>query len=197
MADIQDRIKEIRTLNSLTQERFAELVGTTRNNYAQIETKKSLPSIEILQSIVKNFNTTFEYLINGVENEVGAEKPKVQKKLYNESITKSITKSITNEKCKKSYTLPESTSNPPDNTSNEIIQLLKENKKLVEEKNSMLEKEVSRLSERNLFLESENKRLSSQNTHLQAQNNELSNQLQSCKKEALAFKKGLQSRSIG
>jgi transcriptional regulator with XRE-family HTH domain len=65
MIDIQDRIKAIRTENSLTQLEFSKQIDISRDNLAQIETKKSLPTISTIYNIVKIFNISFDWLITG------------------------------------------------------------------------------------------------------------------------------------
>jgi len=62
---IGERIKIIRENAGLSQEKFAESVGLKRTNIAQIELGKQLPTIKIISEIVRIYNTTYGYLIDG------------------------------------------------------------------------------------------------------------------------------------
>lgn len=68
---INDRIKKIRSDYNMIQEDFAESIGTSRSNLAQIERGKSLPSLQIIATIVNKFHTTYEYLIDGKSRDIG------------------------------------------------------------------------------------------------------------------------------
>ncbi len=50
---IGKNLKEARLDKRLTQEQVAELVGTTVNYYAKLERGKSMPSIPMLEKLVK------------------------------------------------------------------------------------------------------------------------------------------------
>lgn len=60
---VNQRIKIVRESNKLTQVAFAEAIGTSRSNLAQIELDKQNPTLEILTAIVKRFGVTYDYLM--------------------------------------------------------------------------------------------------------------------------------------
>lgn len=62
---IGKRIQEQRKIIGLSQQELAHKTGTSRSLIAQIETDKTNPNLELLTTIVKIFNTSFEYLITG------------------------------------------------------------------------------------------------------------------------------------
>lgn len=64
---INDRIKQLRIDSGLTQESFSEVIGTSRSNLAQIERGKSLPTLQLITSIVNNFNTSYNLLMGDNE----------------------------------------------------------------------------------------------------------------------------------
>jgi transcriptional regulator with XRE-family HTH domain len=64
---INSRIKEIRLATGLSQDKFAPTIGLTRGNYAQLEIGKQKPSLETLALVVRNYNKSYEWLIDGVE----------------------------------------------------------------------------------------------------------------------------------
>lgn len=64
---INQKIKELRLRNNLTQKGFAEKIGTTRAALGQIETFVANPTLELVIRIVKEFNITYEELIDGVD----------------------------------------------------------------------------------------------------------------------------------
>ncbi len=176
---------------------MASIFHISPSKFSEILKERMNPGFELYQILVNNFNISSEWLITGKGEMIKAEKPKMNKTLYNESITKSITESITNEKCKKSYTSISAEQKLSGDSQSEIIQLLKENKKLVEEKNAMLEKENKRLNNEVGKLSNQNKALVAKNANLQAKNKELAIQLNYTKQENNALKKGLQNRAAG
>lgn len=62
---IQERIKLIRTEKGLTQEEFSSSIGIKRANYAQMELGKQLPSFEVVSTIVKIYNKSYQWIIEG------------------------------------------------------------------------------------------------------------------------------------
>lgn len=62
---IGDRIRNIRDLANLSQDAFANSIGIKRSTIAQIESGNQLPTIKILLEIVRKYNTTYDYLIDG------------------------------------------------------------------------------------------------------------------------------------
>jgi phage repressor protein C with HTH and peptisase S24 domain len=67
---IQARIKQIRTDSGQTQEQFAKSIGLKRDNYAQIEIGKQLPSYETISAIVRVYNKSYSWIIEGKEGKV-------------------------------------------------------------------------------------------------------------------------------
>lgn len=65
---IHTRIKKIRIESGLNQEDFAASIGLKRGNYAQIELGKQLPTIETVSRIVRIYNKTYEWVLEGKEN---------------------------------------------------------------------------------------------------------------------------------
>lgn len=59
------RIKELRTSKKLTQQQFADMLNTSRNNIAGYETGSRTPSDAALNNICKTFNVNEEWLRNG------------------------------------------------------------------------------------------------------------------------------------
>ena len=70
---IQERIKLIRTESGQTQEQFARSIGLKRDNYAQIEIGKQLPSYETVSAIVRIYNKTYDWIIEGKEGKVSSQ----------------------------------------------------------------------------------------------------------------------------
>jgi transcriptional regulator with XRE-family HTH domain len=64
---INGRIKDLRLQLGLSQEEFAASVGLKRANYAQIELGKQKPTLETVEEIVRNYNKTYEWVIEGKE----------------------------------------------------------------------------------------------------------------------------------
>ena len=64
---IGSRIKEIRKEAEMTQKQFAEAIGMKQSPLSQIESDKILPSIETIKTIIRKFNTTYEFIIDGDE----------------------------------------------------------------------------------------------------------------------------------
>jgi len=59
------RVRKIRIDNALTQESFAITLSTTRVNINQIERGLHAPSIETIRLIRKNFNVSYDWLLDG------------------------------------------------------------------------------------------------------------------------------------
>lgn len=67
---IQERIKQIRAESGQTQEQFAKSIGLKRDNYAQIEIGKQLPNYETISAIVRVYNKSYSWIIEGKEGKV-------------------------------------------------------------------------------------------------------------------------------
>ena len=59
------RIKELRKKLGLTQQTFADRIGTPRSNIAGYEVRKNVPSDAIISLICREFNVNEEWLRNG------------------------------------------------------------------------------------------------------------------------------------
>lgn len=64
-AGIKERIKEIRTSQNLTQEKFASRLRTSRANIAGYEAGTRTPSEAALINICREFNVNEDWLRNG------------------------------------------------------------------------------------------------------------------------------------
>lgn len=69
---IGERIKKIRVENSLTQTELANKIGLTYIQVGRYETGKSMPSSEVLQKLAKLFDTTSDFLMNGLEDDIAS-----------------------------------------------------------------------------------------------------------------------------
>ncbi len=52
--EIGSRIRRLRTLNGMTQKEFAKMVGISQGTLSDIESAKTLPSVETIISIVRS-----------------------------------------------------------------------------------------------------------------------------------------------
>lgn len=57
------RIRDLRTARELTQAELAEKVGCGTNHISYIETGSKLPSLQLLIDIVRELDTSFDYLL--------------------------------------------------------------------------------------------------------------------------------------
>jgi len=62
---INERIKAIRIESGKSQEDFALSIGLKRGNYAQIELGKQKPTLETITTIVRIYNKSYGYVIEG------------------------------------------------------------------------------------------------------------------------------------
>ena len=60
-----ERIKKVRKDNSLTQQAFAEHIGTTQNSVARYEMNKITPSSAVISLICRTFHVNEDWLRNG------------------------------------------------------------------------------------------------------------------------------------
>lgn len=70
---MKERIKKLRESQGLTQQKFADEIGTSRNNIAGYESGKRCPSAGMISSICKTFNVNEQWLRTG-EGEMFAPK---------------------------------------------------------------------------------------------------------------------------
>lgn len=61
--NVGGRILEIRTKRDYTQEELAEKVGSVPSYISNIERKNKCPSLPLLRRIVKELDTSFDYLL--------------------------------------------------------------------------------------------------------------------------------------
>ncbi|WP_459926366.1 helix-turn-helix domain-containing protein [Flavobacterium covae] len=65
MTSVNDRIKQLRIENNLTQTELADKVGLTYVQIGRYEKGKSTPSADVLQKLANVLNTSTDYLMNG------------------------------------------------------------------------------------------------------------------------------------
>jgi transcriptional regulator with XRE-family HTH domain len=73
MTSVNDRIKQLRIENNLTQSELAEKVGLTYVQIGRYEKGKSTPSADVLQKLANVLNTSTDYLMNGKTEQVEAQ----------------------------------------------------------------------------------------------------------------------------
>jgi len=66
MSNICFRIKQLRNDISLSQDKFSDKIGISRDVLAKIETGKSMPTVETITNIVIYFHINSEWLLTGV-----------------------------------------------------------------------------------------------------------------------------------
>ena len=73
MLKMQERIKELRLENNLTQKELAKILNITQAAYNVYEKGKSLPNIEMIRKIANVFKVTTDYLIGESNLRVSAD----------------------------------------------------------------------------------------------------------------------------
>ncbi|MFK7004694.1 transcriptional regulator [Flavobacterium covae] len=73
MTSVNDRIKQLRIENNLTQTELADKVGLTYVQIGRYEKGKSTPSADVLQKLANVLNTSTDYLMNGKTEQVEAQ----------------------------------------------------------------------------------------------------------------------------
>lgn len=61
--NVGKRILEVRNKRNLTQEELAEKVGSVPSYISNIERKNKCPSLSLLRRIVKELDTSYDYLL--------------------------------------------------------------------------------------------------------------------------------------
>lgn len=61
--NVGKKILEVRTRRNLTQEELAEKVGSVPSYISNIERKNKCPSLSLLRKIVKELDTSYDYLL--------------------------------------------------------------------------------------------------------------------------------------
>ena len=72
--EIIKRMVQIRKREGLNQEKFAQILGSTRGALSMIEAFKASPSILMAIGVIKNFDTTYDWLLEGKEKSIESEK---------------------------------------------------------------------------------------------------------------------------
>lgn len=62
-SNVGERILEIRSKRNYTQEELAEKVGSVPSYISNIERKNKCPSLPLLRKIVKELDTSYDYLL--------------------------------------------------------------------------------------------------------------------------------------
>ncbi len=70
MGNINDRIKELRVKNSLTQSELAQRVGLTYIQIGRYEKGKSSPSADVLGKLADALGVSADFLMNGESDKV-------------------------------------------------------------------------------------------------------------------------------
>lgn len=65
MKEICKRFKQVRKNAGLTQPQYAKILDITRSAVNAIENERYLPSIQMLQTIHKEFKVSYNWLIDG------------------------------------------------------------------------------------------------------------------------------------
>lgn len=63
---MNERLKRLRKTLDLTQQDFADRIGSKRNTVAKYETGTNVPSTAVISSICRVFNVNEEWLRNGI-----------------------------------------------------------------------------------------------------------------------------------
>ena len=67
--ELDEKIKDIRRKNNLSQEGFADLLGVSRQSVISWEKGKTLPQTDILLKICEVFHVNLEYFLDNTPNE--------------------------------------------------------------------------------------------------------------------------------
>jgi hypothetical protein len=65
---MNERLKKLRKALELTQQEFADRIGSKRNTVAKYETEANTPSAAVVSLICREFNVNEEWLRNGTGN---------------------------------------------------------------------------------------------------------------------------------
>lgn len=64
---MKDRIKKVRTQNTLTMEQFGNRIGITKSSVSLLESGKNSPSEQTIKLICKEFGVSYIWLTEGIE----------------------------------------------------------------------------------------------------------------------------------
>lgn len=86
---MNERLKKLRKTLDLTQQEFADRIGSKRNTVAKYETEANTPSAAVVSLICREFNVNEDWLRNGVGDmflptDRNADIAKLTKQLLNE-----------------------------------------------------------------------------------------------------------------
>lgn len=86
---MNERLKKLRKALDLTQQEFADRIGSKRNTVAKYETEANMPSTAVVSLICREFNVSEDWLRNGVGDmflptDRNADIAKLTKQLLNE-----------------------------------------------------------------------------------------------------------------
>lgn len=79
--EIGGRIKKFRKQKNLSQDEFAKKIGVHKNRVCAVETGKAKPSKNLLNKIVRTFNTSYDWLMTGegaMENHEGLDEDLIE-----------------------------------------------------------------------------------------------------------------------
>lgn len=82
---IGKRIRELRQRLGMSQADFCSKIGVKQSPLSQMESGKILPSIETISNIIRIFNISYSWLIDGIE-----EKPNIKESSSNEKMNKTM-----------------------------------------------------------------------------------------------------------
>jgi len=91
MNTIGSRIRQLRKKLNMTQFDFAKALEIKQSSLSQIESNKIMPSIETLIKIKRVFNTSFDWLLEGVHPKTSVEKDTSSKDVLDKLIQTLIT----------------------------------------------------------------------------------------------------------
>ena len=72
---IGGRIREVRKLNRITQEKLAELLNVSRVTISSWENNENAPTVDNIVSLSETFRVSIDYLLRGAEPETDCEMP--------------------------------------------------------------------------------------------------------------------------
>lgn len=86
---MNERLKKLRKALDLTQQEFADRIGSKRNTVAKYETEANTPSAAVVSLICREFNVNEDWLRNGIGDmflptDRNADIAKLTKQLLNE-----------------------------------------------------------------------------------------------------------------
>lgn len=71
MKQVGNRLKELRESTMLSQEKFAEVIGSTQSSINRYENGQSSPSMELLRRYADYFDVSMDYIFSRCDNPQG------------------------------------------------------------------------------------------------------------------------------